>query len=474
MSRLVSDHVFPRPSPAEITKTDATNPAAAAVNAASLLDDAEAFLARFVAFPSDAAQVAVTLWAAHCHAVEAFDSTPRLALLSPEPGSGKTRTLEVLELLTPRPMMCLSASPAAIFRSVQAEQPTLLFDEVDAVFSRRGSDDGAEDLRALLNAGHRKGATIPRCVGPAHAVARFPVYAAVALAGLGDLPDTLMSRSLIVRMRRRAPNEVVEPFRHRVHAGDGHLLAGRLAAWMTTIRDALADAWPDMPDGIVDRPADAWEPLVAVADAAGGAWPGRAREACVELCKVAQSREASLGVRLLGDLRDVFGDTATLSTEAILDRLRKIEEAPWDDLRGRPLDPRGLAGRLRRYEVTSTKVKVDGRALQGYRREDLWDAWTRYLSPTPQEAEPVEPAEPCRPQAISAVPHGDPVPEPRDAVPEPGLRAEPENRPLTSEVPEVPEVPPLEGGRGDAQLAFLADWNAGARRRAREAEGGAS
>jgi hypothetical protein len=130
-----------------------------------------------------------------------------LALLSPEPGSGKTRTLEVLEDLVPAPMHVLSASTAAIFRTIEVEQPTLLLDEVDAIFGRRGKDDNNEDLRALLNAGHRIGATIPRCVGPSHEVRRFPVYAAVALAGLGDLPDTLMTRSVVIRMRRRAPGE---------------------------------------------------------------------------------------------------------------------------------------------------------------------------------------------------------------------------------------------------------------------------
>lgn len=405
-------------------------------NGAELLNDVSAFLARFVAFPSAAARVATALWAAHAHCVDASDNSPRLALLSPEPGSGKTRTLEVLELLTPEPMHSLSASPAAIFRTLAAEQPTLLMDEVDAIFGRRGgSDDGAEDLRALLNAGHRKGATIPRCVGPRHDVVKFPVFAAVALAGLGDLPDTLMSRSVIIRMRRRAPGERVEPFRRRLHEMDGASLSGRLADWANHVRSVVADAWPVMPAGVEDRPADVWEPLLALADAAGEHWPTTARAACVELCKVAESREASLGVRLLTDLRGVFGESDRLPTEAILDALHKLDEAPWGDLRGKPLDPRGLARRLRQYEVSSTKVKVDGKSLQGYRREELWDAWNRYLpAPIPEQAEPPEPTEPRRSQAISPVPAV-------DEVPEPARQAEPVIPRLTSDVPQVPEVP---------------------------------
>lgn len=380
---------------------------------ADLLDEVAAFMRRFLALPSEHALAAAVLWTAHTHCLDAFDSTPRLAMLSPEPGSGKTRVLEVLEVLVPKPMHVLNASAPAIFRTIDAARPTLLLDEVDALWGNRGKDESAEDLRALLNAGHRAGATIPRCVGPKHEVTLFPVYAAVALAGLGDLPDTLMTRSVVIRMRRRAPGERVEPFRHRVAEPEGHKLRDRLAFWTDAAYSKMDGAWPDMPDGITDRPADTWEALLAVADAAGGHWPTTARTACVELCKVVASREASLGVKLLTDLRAIFGDEERVATETILERLHAMEEAPWGDLRGKPLDARGLARRLGAYDVSSTQVKVDGVKFRGYRREDLWDAWTRYL-PSPE-----------------AVP---PVP----AVPD------------ATEVPEVPQVPHAE--EADAEL----------------------
>jgi hypothetical protein len=403
----------------------------------ALLDDVADFLRKYVAYPSTEALTASALWTAAAHLLDAFESTPRLAHLSPEPGSGKTRALEVLELLTPRPMHALSASAPAIFRSIEKNRPTLLMDECDALFGKRG-DDSAEDLRALLNAGHRKGATIPRCVGPTHEVRQFPVYATVALAGLGDLPETLMSRSVVLRMRRRAPNEQVTSFRRRLAQPEGHALRDRLAAWAATVFDEVELAWPEMPDGVTDRPADVWEPLLAVADAAGGEWPEKARAACSELTKANVAREASLGVRLLLDLRSVFGEHDVLSTEEMLKKLHAIEESPWDDLRGRPLDARGLARRLGAYGISSTKVKFLGDSLRGYRREDLWDAWQRYLPALdPGEAEPAEPAEPSTSEASPEVP----LPMP---VPEPPSDAEPSAPPLTSTVPEVPEVPHLQ------------------------------
>ena len=250
-----------------------------------------------------------------------------------------------------------------------------------------------------MNAGYKRGASIPRCVGPKHEVTRFDVYCAVALAGLGNLPETIMSRSIIIRMRRRAPGEKVEPLRTRIHEKDGHDLRDRLENWANSVGKNDGDQFPEMPEGIVDRPAEVWEPLLIVADMATGVWPRLAREACSALCKVAQDRRASLGVRLLADLRTVFGQDIAMHTQTVLQKLigevhesdedrRLDDDAPWADLRGKPLGKRGLASMLRQYDVHPQKVTVDGTSLQGYRREHLWDAWQRYLpSLNPAETE---------------------------------------------------------------------------------------
>jgi len=358
-----------------------------------LLDEVRSFISRFCVLPDEHCLTAVTLWAAHAHMVQQFHTTPRLVVTSPEAGSGKTRVLEVLDLLVPDSLLTLCASPAAIFRTLATKQITLLFDEVDAIWNKRGQDDNHEDLRALLNAGYKKGATVPRCVGPKHEVMSFKVYCAVALAGLGDLPDTIMTRAVIIRMRRRAPSEAVQPFRTRTHEPEGHELRGRLARWAGVVGPDAGRSWPQLPEGIVDRPAEVWEPLIAVGDAAGGRWPSLAREACIALCKSAQDRRASLGVRLLSDLRIIFGEEIALHTQTIIDRLATgaglEDDAPWGDLHGHPLGKRALASMLAKYNVRPTKVTVSGRTLQGYRREALWDAWVRYLpSPSSIPAEP--------------------------------------------------------------------------------------
>ena len=347
---------------------------------AGVLARAEHYLARFIAYPSDAARVAHVLWVAHTHAMEKWDSTPRIAFLSPEPGSGKSRALEATDPLVPRPVHAVNCTPNYLFRKVSDKDgsPTVLFDEIDTIFGPRAKDN--EDLRGLLNAGHRKGAVAGRCVvrGATIATEELPAYCAVALAGLDDLPDTLMTRSVIVRMRRRSPTEQVEPFRHREHAPEGNEIRDDLANWVQIVQDG---AWPEMPEQISDRNADVWEALFAVADAAGAEWPQRARTAAVTLVTDVTQSPPGLGVLLLTDVRAVFieADHDKLTTETILKALNAMEESPWGNIRGNPLDARGLARRLSRYEIKSKTIRIGEQVAKGYDRADFFDAWSRYV-----------------------------------------------------------------------------------------------
>ncbi|QHF97584.1 DNA primase [Streptomyces sp. NHF165] len=378
----------------------------AQIDGAALLDEVEHFHRRFNVFPTEAAYVAVTLWDAHTHLLDCFDSTPRLAFLSPEPGSGKTRALEVISTLVARPMHAVNASPAALFRAVADEsgRPVILFDEIDTVFGPKAKDSN-EDLRGLLNAGHRRAGVSYRCVADGQgnqSVVPFPSYCAVALAGLGSLPDTILARSIVIRMRRRARDETVEPYRVRTNEPEGHKLREQLAAWAEQVAEQVDGAWPEMPEGITDRPADVWEPLLAVADAAGGHWPQRARAACVELVTaVAEDDRASLGVKLLTDLRDqVFPGETAVSTVEILHVLNCLEDAPWGDLDGRPLTARTLSRMLGEYvtakggRIKSRTVRIGGQPTKGYHADDLTDAWARYCPAPPGSKESVTPVTP--------------------------------------------------------------------------------
>ena len=351
-------------------------------NASAVLDAVHVFLGRFVVYPSEHARVAHCLWVAHTHLMEVWESTPRLAFLSPEPGSGKTRALELTETLVPRPIEAINVSSAYFFRKISDPNgmPTMLHDEIDTIFGAKAKEH--EEIRGVINAGHRRGASAGRCVvkGKQIETEELPAFCAVAMAGLGNLPPTILTRSVIIRMRRRAPGEQVEPYRRRLHAPEGYALRDRLAVWANEIRETL-DTYPAMPPGITDRPADVWEALLSVADAAGGPWPERARVALVALVASAMGEPPSLGVKLLADLRTVFGECESLSTVDLISYLILIDESPWGDLKGKPLDARRLANLLKPYSVMSRQIRINETNSKGYTRESLWEAWTRYLPP---------------------------------------------------------------------------------------------
>ncbi|HVB76221.1 MAG TPA: DUF3631 domain-containing protein [Candidatus Nitrosotalea sp.] len=375
-----------------------------ATEALQPLSDLADFLGAFVAFPSAEAQDAVALWVLHTHAIGAASTTPRLSVRSAEKQCGKSRLLEVLELVAARPVLAVNISVAALFRSIGDPPPAILWDEVDALF-RGGNDPGREDLRALLNSGYRRGASVLRMVGDGKKmeVRAFPTFAPVALAGIGELPDTVSDRSIIVELRRRLPGEKVRPFRRAAIASEAAPLRERSDNWAAENLAKLESARPAMPDGLSDRAEDLWEPLLAIADLVGGSWPKRARKAAVELAKVGRDRDGSDGVLLLTDLRAIFeahlGEGA-VPTATILEVLGALEESPWGDLRGKPLDARGLARRLRRFGVRPKQVRLRSVTVKGYSRADLTDAWARYLPPPPQ-SETSETAKHSNPAEVS-------------------------------------------------------------------------
>ena len=167
------------------------------------------FLGRFVRYPSKHAQVAHTLWCAHTHCMDFWYTTPRLAFMSAEKKSGKTRALEVTEMLTPGAILSFNASPAALVRKVAQGGCTILYDEIDGVFGSAKLEENNADVRSILNSGYKRGAKALRCVtggGRKVELEELNAYAPVALAGLKGLPDTLASRSILIRLRRRAPD----------------------------------------------------------------------------------------------------------------------------------------------------------------------------------------------------------------------------------------------------------------------------
>jgi hypothetical protein len=350
-----------------------------------LLDRAGAFVKRFVVLPSEAAGHAVALYVLHTWAIAAANATLYLTFVSAEKQSGKTRALEVLGLVVREPWHTLSTTEAALFRKIERDEPCLLLDEVDAIFG--SNTERTEPLRAVLNAGNRRGAKATRVVGQGTKmeVADFSVFCPKCLAGIdtGRLPETIQDRAVILRMKRRRPGESVERLRLRFVEPEAIELREALEAWAHAANDELRDAVPDLPGGLSDRAGDAWEPMFAIADLAGGDWPARARAAALELSTPGEADEVGRGVQLLGAMKAAMGDRAEIATAEALMIINADEELPFGGWRnGQGLDGRGLARLLKPYEVRPVTIRVGDHTPKGYRADDLQDAWARYLYPS--------------------------------------------------------------------------------------------
>lgn len=324
----------------------------------------------------DHSAIIVALWIIGTHVFDLFTIFPRLAITAPVMRCGKTTALDVIRLLVPRPLPTANISPAGVFRIIEKMRPTLLIDEFDQFLGER------KELIGILNAGHRQGEKVVRCVGDRHEPRAFDVFTPAAFAGIGKLPLTLADRSVDARLRRKRPEEKVLPF--RVDRTE-HLaaLARKISRWTADCRLTIAAADPDLPLALGNRAADNWRPLIAIADAVGGVWLHGARTAAEASARF--TLEESKGVLLLEDARSIFDErnVAELFTKELIDDLKVIEERPWREWQdGFPISPRQIAALLEPFEIRPKSVRRGDQTAKGYKRVDCEDAFSRYLKPS--------------------------------------------------------------------------------------------
>jgi hypothetical protein len=344
------------------------------VDGAALLNGIAGAIRRHVVMPRHGVHAAA-LWALHTYMVSKFLISPRLGIRSPTKGCGKTLLLDVLGRLVLRPLPTANVTPPAIFRAIEAHQPCLLIDEADTFLYE------SDELRGVLNSGYRKGGCVLRTVGEDFEPRAFATYSACAIAMIGSLPDTLHDRAVTIDLQRRRPRQRLAPYRPD-RADHLDVLARKAARWATDHADRIAEVDPVMPNGIINRPADNWRPLLAIAEQAGGRWPQRAR-AAVTNGRSAEMDEGSLHEMLLSDIRDVFGDKTQMPSADLVAALKEIEGRPWADglgkNRDKPLTTNRLGGMLRRFKITSGTIRVGDKTPKGYAAAHFADAFASYL-----------------------------------------------------------------------------------------------
>lgn len=351
-----------------------------------VLKDVSAHLDRYVIFANPHQLPTVTLWVAVTWAIDVFDVAPYLLITAPERQSGKTRLLEVLEPIVRKPIFANNISPAALYRVIEKDHPTLLLDEIDSIYGNGPRSATSEELRGLIDAGHRRGQKTYRMGGGGKTkLESFDSFCVKALAGIDagrHIPETIVDRSITIKLHRRAPDEQMVRYRRREVLVEAKALHERL-------EEALAgftfDGWPSELNVLSDRATEIWEPLIVVADIAGEEWPGVARAAAESIYGTPNPADDSLGVRLLSDIREVI-DSDRISTTHLVDALKELDEAPWGDLYGKAITPRKLADLLRPFGIASHDVRTEHGVFKGFAIQDFIGPWKRYLPPAAGEA----------------------------------------------------------------------------------------
>ena len=346
-----------------------------AVNGGETLSEISGTFTRYVALPAGAAD-ALTLWVAHAHAFKVFLCSPRLNISSPEKRCGKSTLRDVMAVFVPRPLLTENLSVAVLFRLVDAHAPTILADEYDAWIHDN------EELRGLLNSGHRRGGQAFRCVGDNNEVRGFQVFAPAALCGIGSLPGTLHDRSIVIRLERAKPGELRERFDSRRTEYEQQLCR-KLARWCSDNQAQLESCDPALPQNAFNRLADNWRPLFAVAEITGGEWPQRAANAFAKLTSEDDADAQGMGAMLLADIKRAFGDKAgdRMFSKSLVESLCAMSDRPWPDAhRGKPITENWLAHRLHAFGISSRTLRIGTDRAKGYELADFKEAFERYLS----------------------------------------------------------------------------------------------
>lgn len=388
----------------------------------TILDKIYDYLGKFIYYPSENARIAHTAWIAHTHLTQAFYYSPRLYIVSPQKRSGKSRLLEITALLAQNPETMLIPTSSTIYRSIEGSDsiPTFLMDEIGRTFEKKV----ISDLVAILEAGFQKGMAVPRTNPNTLKVERFNVFGPMLMAGIdkGKMPDTILDRSISIRMKRNIGKKL--SYRPRLHSEEGRNLGAELAEWAKSVVDLAKDIEPIMPQELNDREQDKWEPLFivghladTVADVTGvtdvaaltDGWEAKIRKASLELSKEDSNEEdtTDYGLTMLKDTRSIFYNefecSDKIETSRMLEQLNAMEEAPWSSyLYLKPLSSIALAKILRPFGIKPKEIRFGpSNVLRGYYRADFEDAWERYLEIPPEI--PATPATVATPATNSAV-----------------------------------------------------------------------
>jgi len=356
-----------------------------------LLDGSQALYTKYIIMDEEQS-VALTLWTALSYCYEAFEVSPYMLVTSAEKRSGKTRVIEIAEMLVWKPRPTTNISPAALAH-IAENGATMLIDEIDTILNSRG--EMSDSIRGMLNARHKKTGVYIRMVGQGANMEPkgFNVFGPTLLAGIGNAPDTIEDRSIPIRMVRKLGAQTLPRFREAMVAKEGQLLKDQFALWGPENSDMLRSMYPDLIEKLDDRAMDCWEPLLAIADLAGGKWP---KLTCMSALKLSvKVEDESPRVQLLVDIKDIFdkearnNGTDRMFSKALWIALNGLDESQWGDMNnGDGISQNYIAKQIREFGIpTGRQVRIGMDTKRGYFFEHFKEAFKRYVIERPSNDE---------------------------------------------------------------------------------------
>ena len=383
-ARAESEDEKTEPSPALFQHWN-VEPAAEPINGSALLGAIVDVIKRFVFLSKDQA-VAVALWVVFTwlHEHQIITHSPILFVTSAERDSGKTTLLNVTGFLARRGLASVGISSPALFRSIKKWQPMLIIDESDDAF------DNTADLRSVVNSGWTRGSGIIRCDPDTNEPVLYSTFTPKALGMKGRrLPDTTLSRSIIITMRPRRPDdpaEYIDDFNHTDNETFARLRS-QIMRWTNDNADALGTMAPATPSGFHNRRRANWKMLLAIAERAGGEWKAAAWKAALAIEAVHETFDPSIGVQLLQAIRDAFAEQATdrITSEVLVAGLTSDQTGPWASYgkSQKPISQNGVARLLKPFGIKPRTVRFPAsNTAKGYHRSWFNDAFDRHLPPS--------------------------------------------------------------------------------------------
>lgn len=345
---------------------------------AEILDLISAKFKEHVKFQDDSDADALALWVAMTYVMDHLEIAPIVYVTSLEPMCGKSTVMKLLKVFCNQAEMVSKITPAAIYRLIERDQPTLIFDEADRFL--RGNDE----LNGIINAGHaRFEANViinKRLPDGNHEAVTFPVWCAKAIAGIGKQDDTLTSRSIVISLRRKLLSETVKPVRYNLYQ-EYEFVRESLVAWAARFEPISEQEMEPFLKATTDRGTDNWLALGIITKRINPEWVERV-QAALDTIEVRQSNGLqSAGVQLLSDVRDVVSESSRpeWSSTDLYNAVVYNEETDWSVFNhGRPITKKKFTQMLSDFGIKPTKRSK----ANVFYVADLEDAFLRYLTHT--------------------------------------------------------------------------------------------